>query len=465
MTSFHFKQLRFSTFLYTILSMRFIGAIGIILAPVTAPHTWRQVDTMATALRYARRWTVETTDFAWWIPAVLNSRNTRGIMAMEFPAIDILAALGFVAAGQNVDLGRILAQGIVVGFVGLLIYAAGQAWQRVNEDERPEGMVSAALLAACCSFASPFTAKFMPDTAAMLLALIGTAGIWRLRWWGAAVLALAILIKPTAGICAALLLLHPLGFRAWLRQSAWVILAILPGGFWYLHVLQSIKQQQELPALFALFEDRNAWAWLWKFWSSADIWDLLNFHVLFQFGWLFLALAVMFTASSARRRTMVILTGIFIIQASLIGAVSGDHARLHAYYLIGTAPTIALLIYNAWNGLPWRTARALLAVGILIHAAEAAVADLGGHWNLNQGSGWFRECSTLREKVKEAPWNQGIPWRTPLEEYPLIDLCLGERGQSPVGEWGAFRIEQPVPSDCHEVATTARLRLVKCDKN
>ena len=453
-------KVRFESFVYAVLAVRFIGAIATIFFPITTPHTWRQVDTMATALRYARRWTVETTDFSWWIPAVLNSRNTRGIMAMEFPAMDMLGALGFVIAGKNVDLGRILAQGLVVSMVIVLVYLAGLVWR--DADQKPEGMAPAALLAASCSFAIPFTAKFMPDITAMLLALIGTAGIWRLRPWGVICLALALLIKPTSGIVAVLLLLHPEQFRIWGRQFIFILLALIPAGIWYLVVTPYLNTLQELPSLFELFHDRKALAWLAKFWFNIEIWDLFNFHVVFQFGWILLLVALIFTKDPTRRRIMFKLLGIAVIQASLIGILSGDHARLHAYYLVGAAPTVALLVYQAWHAMPWSWARVLLALGIFVHVSEAAVADMSGIWNPALGAGWFAECRELRGKMPDAPWNQGVPWRTPIEEYPLVDLCIGERGQSQVGEWGVYRLHQATPADCHDVITMNRLKLFRC---
>lgn len=455
-------QVRFESFVYAILVVRFIGAIATIFYPITSPHTWRQVDTMATALRFARRWTVEMTDFSWWMPAVLNSGSTRGIMAMEFPAMNMLGALGFVVAGTHIDLGRRLAQGLVVVTVSGLIYLAGRVWR--DADQKPEGMVPAALLAASCSFAIPFTAKFMPDITAMLLALIGTAGVWRLRAWGVLPLALALLMKPTSGIVAALLLLHPLQMRVWGKQLVLVVLALVPAGIWYFEVTQYLKSLQEIPSLFELFQDRDAVAWLAKFWLSAEMWDLFSFHLVFQFGWVLLWLALGFTKDRARRLMMLKLWGILIIQGSLIGVLSGHHARLHAYYLVGAAPTLALLIYHAWHAMPSSWVRVVLALGLFIHVGEAAVADMSGIWNPGLGAGWFAECRELREKSPDAPWHQGLAWRTPREEYPLIDLCIGERGQSSVGAWGVFRVEQPTPADCRDAAATSRLKLVRCSE-
>lgn len=453
------KDSFFFSFIRVLLNVRLLGAIGIIFYPISAPHTWRQVDTMSTALRYARRWTVETTDFAWWIPAVLNSRNTRGIMAMEFPAVDIYGALGFVTAGPHIDLGRRLAQLLLVILVSVLIVTAYQVWSHIKN--APRGMALAAMFAATCSFAIPFTAKFMPDMTAMLLALIGTAGIWQLRWWGVLGLGMAILIKPTTANVAAILLLHPEMMRVWWKQLPFVIFATLPAVAWYFFETPQLKQMQQIPSLFALFEEHKTLEWLKLFWTSGDIWDLISFHLVFQFGWVFLILALM-AAKTELRTNMLKILGVLIVQASLIGALSGDHARLHAYYLIGLAPTVALFIYNAWLALPWRAARMLMLLGILVHSAEAMVADMSGAWNKSQGSAWFAECAELRRRMPDAPWNQGIPWRTPIEEYPLIDLCIGERGQSDVGKWGVFRVEQTIPSDCQAVAQTERLRLVSC---
>ncbi len=454
----------FSSLVMLVLGIRCWGAIGNCLAPISSPHTWRQVDTMATALRYARRWTIETTDFSWWIPAVLNSQNTRGIMAMEFPAVNMLGALGFVTAGSHIDLGRIFAQILLTLTVGGLIYVAGSAWLKNDSSDQPGRFVTMAWFAACCSFSTPFTAKFMPDTTAMLLALIGTAGIWRFRWWGVACLALGILIKPTAAVVVALLLLHPRTFRAWLKQFPLVLLAVVPAAGWYLEVTKYLKSLQEIPSLFELFANRDSLGWLKKFWLSPDIWDLIHFHIVFEAGWILILIALLFSKERERKITILKLLGIAVVQASIVGTLSGDHARLHAYYLAGLAPTAALLMYETWYAMPWAFGRWVLALGILIHSGETAVADMSGIWSKSQASALFQECRDLRTKVPDAPWNQGQVWRTPMEEYPVIDLCLGERGQSSIGEWGVFRQRDKVkiPSECHEVAATENLMMVRC---
>lgn len=469
-----------------IVAIRLLAAIGHCFAPVTRPHTWRQVDTMATALRFARRWTIETTDFPWWFPAVLNSGDTRGIMFMEFPLFNGIGALGFVVAGSDVDLGRSLAQFFALLTVFLLTFLLRWTWRR-NQGFRSEVWL-ALILAPMFSFATPFTAKFIPDISAMLLCLNGVGLLWQYRSPARLVIALVfmtlgMLVKPTSAIVMALLLLHPDLWRAWRSQAIVVMLALVAPLYWYLIVRKTIIAAQEQPAMFALFEDAQPIQWIINFWSSYEIWELFHFHLIFQSGWIFIpaALWIIYFNLNDRGlfRRLLIILGIAVLQSTMIGLLSGDHARLHGYYLAGVAPTIALFIFEVWERLVHKQGNnelestkfgalwcLLLGAAILLRASEIAVADLSGNWRKSQPASIFAECKQLRTRNPQLGFYRNQIWRTQTadQNFPLLDLCLGERGQSETSRWGLFYKEAKIPQECKPVDETERLVLVDCEQ-
>lgn len=470
-----------------ILSVRLLGAILQALAPITMPHTWRQVDTMGVALRYALRWTVESTSEAipWWVPAVLNSGDTAGATVMEFPLLNMLGAVGFILGGSDVDLGRSLAMSLCLVLVFVLIAICILAWSKLSG--APKQIHRGALLLACvASFSTPYTAKFMPDLTAMLLSLIGVAGIWNVHLWGVIFLALGLLVKPTSCVVVALFLLHPAVFRPqfFRKRLAMVCAALVLPALWYLKVVPHIKTLQQQSALFEMHDHFAPFTKLIDFWTSAGIWDVLSFHSLFPFGWVLVVWgALWLTRQASKKNSVAFLTKLFLIallQASVIGALSADHARLHAYYLIGLSPVMILMVWTLWDDLPktrlWMFWRSLLVIGLFVRCGEAFVADANGHWDERQGRAWFDECRELRALVPEAPWRKNEVWRTPVEEYPFIELCLGERGRGAKSPWGVFRkdsqshavllpeeLRQTHSAGCIVRAETARLALVYCD--
>jgi hypothetical protein len=431
-----------------------------IFAPVTSPHVWRQVDTMGVSLRYARRFIVEATNMPFWLPAILNSGDSDGVMPMEFPLLNLFGALGFVSAGRDVDLGRSLAQAILTLLVLVCVYIGWRVWRSV--DDAPKGMTEISLLVGFCSFATPFTFKFMPDVLALLLCFIGTAGVWRGRVWSILPLALGLLMKPTAGVVCALLLLHPFTWKALVKQFWLVGFSLVAPLVWYLKVIPYLKTFVQGEGWFQFHEGINPWQGVADFWTSLDVLDTLQFHGFFPVG---TGLLILFAAAYAfRSRSMFLLKliGIVLIQASLVGALSGVHARLHAYYLIGLVPTFLLLIWSLWHLSPNKWVRAVIALALISKTLEASYADSSGLWNQKQAATLFKECADMRAAVPDAPWFQGKVWRTPRFEFPLIDFCLGERGQSLTSEWGAVRRDATLPDGCASVWQGRQLVLIRC---
>ncbi|MCX6125167.1 MAG: hypothetical protein NTV34_10545 [Proteobacteria bacterium] len=445
--------------------LRFTGGIFHAANPITMPHTWRQVDTMGIALRYALRWSVEPEEgIFWWMPAVLNSGDTRGIMAMEFPLLNLFGGIAFFAAGGDIDLGRRLAQASFLLLVTLLAGVCVFAWRRLPD--APKGMTFVILGGAVASFAAPFVTKFMPDLPAMLLSLTGVAGIWGLQVFAIIPLSLGLLMKPTSGVVVVFLLLHPSIKKVWFKQGLILAAALITPAYWYFHIMPYLKSLQERAQLFTIHDKIDPWHRLVEFWTSPAIWDLLHFHGVFSFAWIVAAWGLFKVWRKPVGGSIKLAILGVLVAGSIVGAMSGDHAGLHSYYLIGLAPIVIFLIARMWEEVPSKVFRGIIAAGLLVRSGEYMLADARGLWDDRQGAAWFAECADLKKQFPAAPWRQNKIWRTPVEQFPLLDLCLGERGQSSKGVWGLFRKEvrkeSMIPSDCHIEGQSKRLSLVKC---
>ncbi|MCX6119348.1 MAG: hypothetical protein NT027_17555 [Proteobacteria bacterium] len=104
----------------------------------------------------------------------------------------------------------------------------------------------------------------------------------------------------------------------------------------------------------------------------------------------------------------------------------------------------------------------ILLAGLLARTVEAGIADTQGLWGKETKSQIFAECRWLRENFSTLPWRGSVSWRTPQEEYPVIDLCLGVPGQSLKAEFGVFRRSMAIPSECHQIAETKQLIMFQC---
>lgn len=75
----------------------------------------------------------------------------------------------------------------------------------------------------------------------------------------------------------------------------------------------------------------------------------------------------------------------------------------------------------------------------------------------------FAQRQVLRARHPEIPWQQGIVFRSHAPGSPFLGVCFGEREHGKKGKWGFFRKEATIPSDCHEIDGTEKIRLVACD--
>ena len=444
-----------------IITIRVLGLMVHPFFPVSSPHIWRQVDTMGVALRYGLRWSVEKIDFSWWLPAIIDSASTRGIMPMEFPLLNVLGGLGFWIAGSNIDLGRSLALFIAEFFtlsMGMLSYSI---WRRTDA---PRPFVVAALLSPFMGFAALFTGKFMPDVAAMLLVLGGTGLVWSGSWLAVILIGLGVLMKPTAVVTVFILFLHSGLREKFLAFAVKIGCGLMPAAGWYLAVVPWLKSRVETELAFTFHSGLKPWEGVWKFWTSGGVWEAIEFHSWFQGGLLLVLIAAFYSRSkTVALKSMLFTVGVLLLQGTAIGALSGDHCSMHAYYLMGLTPTAGLLLVETWELLPSHFWRMILAIGMALRSAEASMFDMTGIWKADSPPKLWASCKVLRERHREIPWHQGVDFRTTVEEYPILGLCLGEKSESPTGTHGLFRKGEPLPNGCRQTDEEQGLVLAQCD--
>jgi hypothetical protein len=181
----------------------FFACVALFL-PLGHPHVWRQMDTLGVSLRYWLRWSVESPSPWPLLPAVLHSGDSSGIMAMEWPLLNIVAAPLFALGPAW---GTALARGLVLALnIALLLWN-----MKIWKGQTPGG-IDASRSFRWMPLIGPglvFFPKFIPDVVAMLFVLAGTGFLYqkKARGWASLLLLSGLLMKPTSVIVLALLLL------------------------------------------------------------------------------------------------------------------------------------------------------------------------------------------------------------------------------------------------------------------
>jgi hypothetical protein len=437
---------------------------------------WRQVDTIGVAVRYAHRWMFEPNGPPFWAPAVINSGDTQGIMAMEFPLLNVLGA-GGVYLGERLFgsylWGLRLAQLIHWSFVIGLVVLAYLIWKK-QDGGRWRWMPFMAVL---MSYGAPFTAKFMPDLPAMLFVVVGVGLILRHQFFVAALpIALGLLMKPTSCIVLVLVALP-----VFLLQSPWktifepkkifaVASALIPAGLWYTVVVEKLHSMQESESLFAIANDPHPIDRLHNFFTKMSILESWDFHGYFQGASAVVIIgSILFWSSVGPWRHLLGLFAIVFIQSLVIGALSGHHSDIHSYYLIGLSTTFSCILILLWRhdyGSKERYAqmwRMVIALGITARTLEYMQHDMSGAYTANQGYSHFVDCAELKAKAgSEIPFHQNVVFRTPKTEYPLTELCFGERGGSQSNPWGLFPKFIAAPEGCKTLSEGQKYKIVHC---
>jgi hypothetical protein len=450
--------------LWSLLGARAAVAVAHAWRPVTSPHVWRQVDTLAVAFRYWQRWSLGPTE-GWraLLPAVLNGGDAIGYVPMELPLMNLLAAPAFAL---GIDRGRSLAH--LVSLAALLLAVALNC--RIWRDRRIAGVDAATWLPLipCFSVAAAFFAKFMPDLLATLLVLAGVGSVWKDERgsspWRAALAAsltaAGMLIKPTACGVLPLLLLSGERPAALVRRAVPLGIGAAVAFLYYTRGIAFLRTFQDVIPHFAV-EPRPPLQALGEFLAEPlTLADLGNYHAFVPWAPVLVLAGCLWQRWRPDRDTAAIVACL-AIQSAGLAALSGRHVYIHVYYFMALAPTLALLalrVTAAWTSRAWTAAFWLLVIGRLV---EISVSDLGGYRD-DGNAALYAECAAMRQRTPDFGWGQDLPFRSSREDYPLLGLCFGERQESATAPRAFYYVKDGPPPGCRIRDAGTRVGLASC---
>jgi hypothetical protein len=428
--------------------------------PLGLPEIWRQTDTLGVALRYWSRWTLEPGAHHLWLPAVLNSGDTEGIMGMEFPILNLMTAPFFALGVEN---GRIAAHVFLILVLLALVFLNARVWRgkRIGGVDAETAM----LLLPLISLGADWSGKFMPDFLSLLLICLSLGLSWDedrpLLSFGLG--ALGLLMKPTAVAGFALCLLKRRGTKFY-RNFLWILPAIAVGFFYYTVGIRWIQQYQELPNLFAVEKRQIAHA-LWEYFSEVGaVLKFLAVYLFFPFGGFAVVGILAWESWLEKKNQFTAFWILLILQLLVVAGLGGGHARMHPYYFLAITIPCAFLFTHAWAISPRPWCRYFLVLGLCLRLVELSHMDLRSLYRKPPLREWMLscECQALKKRHPDFPWKQGRVFRSTPENFPQLGLCFGERQGSNRAAFGFFYRNQEVPSACHIVDKTVSLVLAKC---
>jgi hypothetical protein len=441
--------------------VRSFFAFVALFLPLGHPHVWRQIDTLGVSLRYWLRWTVEP-DSSWpLLPAVLHSGDGSGLMAMEWPLLNILTAPAFHFGPAW---GTTLARALVFALnMGLLLWNL-RLWRGLS----PGGIDASRSFRwmPLLGLGLIFFPKFIPDASAMLLVLAGTSYLYRRTrgGWATLLLLTGFLMKPTSVITLALLLLAPALFTT-LRY------ALLPIGSAFaltvVYYMKGTRWIQSLAGGESLYrvDPQNPWQALLGFLRELpQLGDLFLQGLSFYAGLPLLLLLMII----GKTRPLLRLWGLLLLQVLAIALLDGAHSYQHRYYFMGTLPFICLLLQAALDDLHVSAAGQRIRLALLLLLGGSAATYMAYEWRPfyiptpAERFLSFRDCEELKTRLPDWPWEQAAVFRTTPRPYPLVGLCFGERVGSERSPYGLFVASDPLPENCREVQRAGHVIAATC---
>ena len=238
--------------LFLFLFIRFISACIYCFMPINAPQNWRQTDTIGVALSYWIRWQTDSNfTVPWYLPSVLNSGDTNGIMPMEFPLLNIMSAPFFYFGPYW---GRALSGLFVCLIVLSLIIINLKIWKNIKIQEIP--VFESILLFSVFSYSAPFLFRFMPDPISVLLCLSSVGIAWNEKKFILPFIlsTIGLLMKPTSIIVFVLYLAHENRFKKSIN-FIWMFPSIIIAYFYYTFGVKYISSFQEMNGFFIFNND------------------------------------------------------------------------------------------------------------------------------------------------------------------------------------------------------------------
>ncbi|HYX36472.1 MAG TPA: hypothetical protein VE954_25475 [Oligoflexus sp.] len=439
----------------------FFACVALFL-PLGHPHVWRQVDTLGVSLRYWLRWTVEP-DAPWpLLPAVLHSGESSGLMAMEWPLLNLVAApLFHFGPAWGTGLARAL-----VFILNLILVL----WNiRVWRDQMPGGVNASRSWRwmPLVGLGLVFFPKFIPDATAMLLVLVATGYLYqRTHRVGATLLLLiGFLMKPTSVIVLALLLLSP-GF--W--QTLWLTIPPIAVAFTgtVLYYVKGTRWIQSLAGGESLYrvDPQNPLHALREFLSDLPQMGHLFLQGLSFYAGLPLLLLLTVLGKTRPLGRIWLLLGLQILAIAML---DGAHAFQHRYYFMGTLPLVCLLLQAVLDDMKASASAQRFRYALLVLLMGSALTHMAYEWRpfyiqtpAERFLSW-QDCQNLKRRLPDWPWNQAAVFRTTPRPYPLVGLCFGERVGSEHSQYGLYIDSDPLPAGCKEVGRAGHVVGATCN--
>ncbi len=460
----------FSVFIAWLLGFRLIEGLVQAFFPYHAPHLWRQTDTLGVGIQYAQRWLEGVVGWDFWLPAVLNSGETAGVMPMEFPLYNFLLAVGYLLSWENGALyASLLAYGWAIFLWGTILWV----WRTHRILDVPASKIW--ILLPLVGQSSLYFSKLMPDFTAMAFVLLACAFVWEEKkhrpWLAFGFATVGLLIKPPVCIVFALLLLQKKKSEV-LRQFPWIVASLVCTVFYYTKGLTFIRLYTQGPELFAthLQTPWVRWAQVIPAWR-----ELLSFifgGILFPGG--LLCMLLVYSQSHPAKKMIQRIGGLLLLQLGAILSLDGSHSFVHRYYYIGMSPLLCIAVYltcstylTGWK--PTRAQRFLMIlfaglwVGAQLDRSGLELRPLLDEDLSLRKRPPFSQCQLLQKRHPEIPWQQGVVFRSDAEVFPLLGVCFGERQGALSGAWGFYWRDTEIPTSCREIDGTAAVKLVQCD--
>ena len=458
-----------------VVALRIIGGMIHAFAPMTPPHMWRQGTTLGVAARYWLRLTVEKSPPPFWLPAVLESGDTQGVMPMEFPLLGWLGSIGFSAGPYW---GVVCAHLIHLIFVFALIMVNFRIWKGIYWG--PVAARRVIVFAPFFSFAGFFAIKFMPDVSAFLIVLWGLGLLahdvgptcraiirYKIDFAAFFLISVGLLVKPTAAPVLVVILLDRKNIvRSVKRAAIPVILALSVSAIYYTKGMILIDHFREREALFAT-NIRPPIESLINFFSDLPrLFNMLNDNVLFPYGGIVAAVILVMARRSSFRRNIAFLVGLIFLQLIAIAGLDGVHAFQHIYYFASLAPIAAAIWISVGDNLPNNFMKVFWAGLLLVRSIEIFGFDIQGHWRSDSPAMMFQECRAIVREHPDIPFGHGEVFQSYAEDYPLLGLCFLEREESKVAHYGIFFTKgRAIPEGCHEMIKGKYVIVAECSKN
>ncbi|WGL59344.1 hypothetical protein QEJ31_12505 [Pigmentibacter sp. JX0631] len=478
--------------LYIFLTFRFLCAIVYCFMPINSPQNWRQTDTLGVALSYWIKWT-HLSEFKtpWYLPSVLNSGNTDGVMPMEFPLLNFVAAPFFSLGAYE---GKVLASLFACCMVLILLFCNLKIWKNIKIYEIPA--YESILLFSCFSFSAPFFWRFMPDSISVLFCLLAVGLTWKQKRFIPAFLfsTIGLLMKPTSVIVFAFFLADKNCFNR-IKNFIWLIPSVSITYFFYTFGVAYISNYQEIGGLFYI-QKRPFFYSLYSFFLDyKQVLANLNTYSLFNFGFVFAIFFLLFKIVKEKKVYFLTLWIIAIIQYVTIAGLDGTHAFVHYYYMAGISFTMSFIALGIWKNLDNKILKLIAffiffkmylsicmqdALGInfstfvrenilgkkvIYHenyipknVQNAPESDIA----LKGDDSPYKTCAELKQRNPNFPWDKAYVFRSTPTYYPSLGLCFGEREAAKKSEYGFFYKNTKIPDDCKIVDTINMIQLGIC---